>query len=167
MTYMIENRGEFLGKTVFIVIGPLRYTTLDRSRREVAFKDTRLATINQIFSPFWNDMKFLQIKPIICPLFPMNFETYNRSCKRPLHEHFYETWNTTLLRRIIAENKKVVAFNRSNGLPTPRLHKRLFYRENGSYRFEENLLRDGLHVTKTILHDWTKEFKQFIVQCGH
>ena len=157
--FLTEQRHRFVNSRVFILIGPLRFTAMHKSRKEVAFKSTNLSTVQQLFAPFFNELKFLNITPIICPLFPMDFAEYNsRICRKGILQSFYEEWNKELRGHIVVENQKIYRFNNNNGLPTPYVHSRLFHRSRGHYRFRPHLLKDGLHVKMIVVDEWRKEF---------
>lgn len=163
--YMISHRADFFNKIVFVVVGPLRFTTLHKSRNEVVFKDTKLASISQIFTPFYKELVWLRIRVIICPTFPMDFRVYNSlKCEHPIMTAFHDKWNSTICGHVVVENRAIYQFNRNNGFKTPLIHTRLYHRRHGKYYLRLNFLRDGLHVTDKIIEDWNVEFSRRIAE---
>lgn len=161
--YLMRHRERFAQKYVFIVVGPLRFTSMHQSRREVAFSSNNNSTVHQIFAPFYNELSFLNIFPIICPLFPMNFKTYNgNTCQAPICQGFYEEWNKILRGHIVVENRHIYRFNCKYENNTPHLHTLIYHRRKHHYVFRENLLSDGLHVTEEVLTHWKSEFQRVI-----
>lgn len=163
---MMDNRAMFRNSTVYIVIGALRFTKVNISRGEVVFNDKHLKTIKQLFAPFFSHLSFLQISPVICPLFPMSFHRYNACrttvCPHPIMMDFYDEWETELEGHIVLENREIFKFNRQRGYLTPTIHRRIFHRKKSHYAFRINCTRDGLHVTRDIKEEWVREFDRII-----
>lgn len=165
---MVEQRAELRGKVVYVVVGPLRFSTLHKSRRECVFTDHQLHDIKSMFQPFYNKLNYLNIKPIICPIFPMDFVQYNeRMCRAPIMKAFYEEWNLTIMDKVEEENRLIFQFNDENGNRafTPCIHRRIFRkrgRKRSKYSFRSNQTKDGLHVTSDIVNDWNKQFNRVI-----
>ena len=164
ISYMINHRAQMRDHYVFIVVGPLRFTSLHRSRREVVFRDTNLRTVKQLFAPFYRvqDLAFLRIYPIPFPLFPMNFVKYNSRCARPIMRGFYPESNKEIRGHIVVENRAIYYFNTTHELNTPHLHAKIFKRTKGRYQFLEKYLRDGLHVRNSVIRQWKHEFQRVI-----
>lgn len=163
--HMVDNREKFRDAIVYIVIGPLRFTTMHTSRKEVVFNDNHLSTIKQLFAPFFSNLKFLHISPVICPLFPMSFYRYNscrEQCSHPIMMGFYKEWEKKLEGHIVLENREVFKFNRKRGYLTPTIHRRIFHRKKGHYVFRINCTRDGVHVKTDIKNEWAREFERII-----
>jgi hypothetical protein len=163
--YMIDNRRLFIDKHVYILVGPLRFTSLHRSRREVAFCGHNLHTVHQLFAPFYNELSFLHISPVVCPLFPMNFTMYNGlTARRPIMTSFYNDWNAKIRGHVATENRHIMRFNTKYNVLAPCLNNRIFHRKKQHYAFRDRYLRDGLHVTQQILDEWAVEFQRVILK---
>lgn len=158
--YMMEHRYKLREHYVFIVVGPVRFTSLHKSRREVVFRDTNIGTITEIFAPFYSDLSFLKLYPVPCPIFPMNFVVYNQRCARPIMTSFYEQWNRDIRGHVVVENRAIYQFNTRYGLNTPHLQRNIFRRKNGYYQFKQEYLKDGLHVKNIIIRQWRVEFER-------
>lgn len=159
--YMMKNRDLFMYKTVFIVIGPLRFTRRTQPRKEIILATRGLSSVYDLFSPFFTDLQFLHIRPVICPLYPMHFGTYNwKACRRPIMTSFYDEWDIEIHTLIIQQNQEIVAFNFNNHSITPNLNRKILHRLRGAFRFRPHHTTDGLHVTNQILTEWAREFQR-------
>lgn len=165
MLTMMDRRVEFKGATVYIVVGPLRFTSMHRSRGEVAFIDKQTSTVTQIFQPLFTELKFLHITPIICPVFPMDFEQYNTNrCREPIMSSFYQEWNARIIGHSVIENRSILEFNERHGKKggVPMIHNALFKRKINNWTFKVNRTTDGLHLTVEAKEIWAKEFLRII-----
>lgn len=155
--YLIEHRRAYRDVTVYILVGPVRFSKLS-NRKECLFY-TNVRTVNQLFGPFFGELEFLKIRPVVCPFYPMNFQSYNEArCTRPIMTGFYEQWNREIKGHIVLENRKVFQFNTTHNLITPCIHRRLYHRHKAQYVFKEKFTTDGLHPTRRIVGDWEREF---------
>lgn len=154
--YIVEHRRNYCNTTVYILVGPVRYTKLTNRRECVFF--TNVSTVTQLFGPFFGELAFLGIRPVVCPFYPVNFRRYNKAwCARPIMTAFYDQWNGQIKGHIVVENRKVFQFNNTHNLITPCIHRRLFHRHKGRYVFKERFTNDGLHPTQQISSEWEKE----------
>lgn len=159
--HLVAHRDRYRDAIVFIVIGPLRFSSILANRREAIFSNTHLCAISQLFEQFFGELSFLRITPIVCPLFPMDFQVYNESrCRRPIMTAFYPEWNVRMRGHIVVENRAIFAFNTSHRLITPNIHRRLFHRTRGHYTFRVQHTLDGLHIRQAILTEWAREFRR-------
>ena len=161
---LMDRRSSFRGAVIYVVVGPLRFSTLHRSRRESAFTASQLYPIPEMFRPFFEELKFLDMTPIVCPLFPMDFEKYNAAtCSRPLMTAFYGEWNQLILGEVERENRTIMMMNEQFGLRAfmPCLHSRIFRKRGKArrrYEFRVCMTSDGLHVTPEVTAIWQREF---------
>ena len=62
--YILENQDSMKNTIVFIIVGPVRFTSLHKNRKEVAFVEPKYS-VHRLFSTFYTNRKDLNIKPII------------------------------------------------------------------------------------------------------
>lgn len=160
--YMQENKEYFRGALVFIIVGPLRFTKMRKKRREVVFcKPTR--TINSLFAPFYENVTRLNIEPIVCPVFPMDFRRYNtEKCPKPIEQGWYDEWSKKIIGHSVIENKAIYKFNKRRGHITPSIHRRIFHRKKDHYVYRVSKTTDGLHITSEIRREWEEEINRVL-----
>lgn len=162
--HLIEYRRHYIGHTVYVVVGPVRFSRRFKGRREVRFAEPNSGTINQLFGKFYKELSFLRIRPVPCPLFPMNFRTFNlaKNDGRLICEGFYEEWNTRIRGHVVVENRNIFRFNTQHNMFTPCIHRRLFHRRRNSYVFRESLTTDGLHAQQSVVAEWATEIARVV-----
>ena len=160
--YLLDNRGSLHNTYVYVVVGPVRFTSMHQSRKEVAFLEPQ-NSVHQIFHVFYTELKHLNIRPVICTIYPMIFSVYNRlKATHPIMTSFYTEWNDKIKRYCVVENREICYFNKKWGNQTPYLHRRLFHRHNLMYALRATLLTDGLHPQAVIKSEWAREIRRLI-----
>ena len=160
--YILENQDSMKNTIVFIIVGPVRFTSLHKNRKEVAFVEPKYS-VHRLFSTFYTNRKDLNIKPIISTLYPMQFTLYNRmKARRPIMGAFYREWEDKIKRFCVVENRTITEFNEKHHNQTPFLHRRLFHRHNQSYSFRVKHTTDGLHPKPVIVSEWARELRKII-----
>lgn len=160
--YMLEHREELWNTVVYILIGPTRFTRRTSERKEVVLSKP-VDTIPQMFRTYYTSHSHLHIRPVLCTIYPMNFQTYNeKQTRRPIMRGFYDEWNREIRGMTVIENRSICAFNEQNGYKTPYIHRRIFHRHGQRYSFREHLLTDGLHPKSVIRSEWAREIKKCI-----
>ena len=160
--YLLENRETLRNTFVYVIVGPVRFTSLHRTRREVAFVEPR-KSVHQLFSVFYTEHKAYNIRPVIATIFPMSFTVYNRlKARRPIMTAFYREWDDKIRRYCVVENREIIYFNEKWGNQTPFIHRRLFHRHNQIYTFRAKHLYDGLHPKPVIRCEWARELRRVV-----
>lgn len=160
--HILDNLEMFRDSHVFIVVGPVRFTSLHRSRKEVAFVEPK-QTVHEIFSSFFSDDRNFNIIPIIATVYPMSFSVYNeKKAVRPIMTSFYKEWDDKIRRYCVIENRNIVHFNERNGYMTPFIHRRLFHRHNTNYTFRLHHATDGLHPRSSIKSEWARIIRKIV-----
>ena len=160
--YIMENRESMKNSFVYIVVGPVRFTSMHHSRKEVALvKPTQ--SVRTMFTPFYTEFKSYNIRPIIATLYPMIFTEYNRKkARRPIMTAFYKEWDDLIRRYVVVENRDIIEFNKKWHNQTPYLHRRVYHRQNGYSALRANLLTDGLHPKHVVKNEWARELRRVI-----
>jgi hypothetical protein len=160
--WMIENRADLRDTYVYVMIGPVRFTRVHKSRKEVVFVEPPY-TVNDLFKFFYTELKAMNIKPVICPLYPIDFTICNeKKAKNPIMTSFYKEWNEKIKRYVIVENRSINYFNEEHGVLIPQLSRRILHRHHQRYSFRANLLTDGLHPKPVIISEWAREFAKTV-----
>ena len=165
LLYIMDNLDFLRGKFIYLHIGPVHFSRLHctENRKEAALLTRGLPDIPSIVQPFRDRLQRYRIRVIFCPIYPMEFETYNNSIangRRQILQDFYSEW--TLRSQSIAEsvNRQIIQFNHEAGLCTPFLHHSIFTRRRGRYSFHPSKLADGLHPTSAIREEWRRELRR-------
>lgn len=168
--WMTLHKKSLQNTRVIILIGPVRFTKKTH-RREVVLNTNTYTDPHSTFNSFYTTDKNLNIYPILCTIYPMNFTEYNSAkCKHPIRQGWYDEWNNEIKGLCVRENRKICAFNEEHNNPTPYIHRRVFKRksERQQYVFRSNLLTDGLHPKKVIVSEWGRELTKVISKMrGH
>jgi len=163
---LIQRRYEFRNAIIYIHIGPVRFTRLERlgSRRECRLRPYReLSNIEGIFERWKQYLTPLNIHPVLCTIYPIDFCEYNRNIGGLVSSHrrnLYSRDSQTIRSMTVIENRGIVDFNVYNNFITPYMHRRIFTRRRGRYVFRNNLLRDGLHPSDEVIDDWIREIRR-------
>lgn len=162
--YVIRNRVRFINSFVYILIGPVRFTRLHRTRgrRECVLSDYAVGSPQSWFRLWLQHLLRDNIIPVLCTVYPLDFTIYNNSIRRErlLLEGWYQEWTQKLKSMVVVENRLIVNFNVRLGMATPFIHRRIFHRRQGGYTFRVQYLADGLHPTPQIVHEWILELRR-------
>ena len=162
--YILRDGHRFRNSFVYILVGPVRFTELHRmhGRRECVLSDFNVGTPKSVFRPYTRRLRSLNVIPILCTIYPMDFQVYNLNFTRPRleFEDSYQQWTDKIKGMAVVENRLVVNFNVSRGMATPFIHRRIFHRRNRRYAFKLRYLSDGLHPVNSIVRDWIREIRR-------
>ena len=162
--YVLSNRVRFTDSFVYILVGPVRFTRLHRTRgrRECVLSSFAVGTPLSWFRTWLQQLVPLNIIPILCTVYPLEFRSYNNAIRRErlLLQDFYNEWTEQLKGMVVVENRLIVNFNVRLGMATPFIHRRIFHRRPGGYTFRPRFLRDGLHPTQQIAQEWVTELRR-------
>lgn len=169
MSHVLRNKRRLKNSYIYIHVGPVRFTSLVRaqSRRECLFQRAEFSSVNNIFCRWDELVGRYNIIPIICPLYPMDFNVYNGSLRARLgrdgvlaNTADYDSWNRRIRSEVEIENQGIIEFNERTGMCTPFLHRSIFRRRKGRFCFRPHLLRDGLHPTPATKVEWRRELSR-------
>lgn len=170
--YVLDRKERFRDSFVYIHVGPVRFSRLHRAanRREAQLLTTGVGTVRSNFDRWDHRLCSLNIYPVLCTIYPMDFKAYNDHLAaslpgghgRQILTAFYAENSQLIKGMVVEENREITAFNDSHGLCTPFLHRTIFKRNRGYYRFRPRFLKDGLHPTREIVRRWVKELREIV-----
>ena len=170
--YILDRIHTFVDSFVYIHVGPVRFTKMERGRhrREVAL--VRPHT-RQLVRDYWADVILALARcrsvPVLCTLYPMDFwrcnlsysHAYGSNPGRLVLQDSYDTWNRRIRGIVVIENRGIVDCNERNGVFTPFVHKAVFLRRRGTYVFRgDRFLEDGIHPTRYLKSEWRRELRR-------
>ena len=161
LRFITSDWTRFRDSIIYIHIGPVRFSSLSQSGQSRQCNLERLDNSNpsDIFRPY--KIRFFRnnINVVFCTIYPMDFTVYNNHINRDVR--FNRDRDTRRIRSmVVVENRLIVDFNMEYNMATPYMHRRIFTRRNHTYRFRVQLLRDGLHPTRSIVSDWAREIRR-------
>ena len=113
--YLLANRETLRNTVLYVIVGPVRFTSLHQTRREVAFVEPR-KSVHQLFSVFYTEHKAYNIRPVIATIYPMLFTVYNQlRARRPIMTASYREWNDKIKRYCVVESREIIDFNKKWG----------------------------------------------------
>ena len=172
--YYVKDRPEtFNNCIVYIHIGPVRFTRMHRTenRREVQLITTHLGSV-RCNMHIWDTLRDRGVIPVVCTLFPMDFQRYNDSIAsnrngRQILRAFYRENTNQIKGMVVEQNREIVAYNKNNSMCTPFMHNHIFTRRRRYYCFRDWLLRDGLHPTQNIIDRWCRGIERVVYLNKH
>lgn len=175
--YIRRRRTYFRDSDVYIHVGPVRLTRLHRTqnRRECVLKCRHLSPPEQVFSVCSNVCATNNIVLILCTIYPINFVTYNNHLTKPkirggprgrlIMQASYNEYDFVMRGLVVAENRKIVAFNERRMRCTPFMHRTIYNtRRRRRYAFRDRLLVDGLHPTQEVREDWVRQLGEAVMK---
>lgn len=164
--HVLHNANEFRNSFLYILVGPVRFTRLHRThgRKECVLNDVSVGTPKSVFRQFDRAARNLNIVPVLCTIYPLDFHDYNQHIKkqRLICQGFYEEWTEKLRGMVTVENRLIVNFNITRGMATPYIHRRIYHRSHGKYRMRKQFISDGLHPTDAITREWIGEIERTV-----
>ena len=82
--YVLSNRVRFTDSFVYILVGPVRFTRLHRTRgrRECVLSSFAVGTPLSWLRTWLQQLVPLNIIPILCTVYPLEFRSYNDAIRR-------------------------------------------------------------------------------------
>ena len=162
--YVTLHRESLANSIIYVHIGPVRFTRLT-NRHECVLRSRYIDDPPTLFRSWRSLIQSHNIIPVICTIYPMDFDRYNEHLKSKRNSHhirqdLYSDYNKRIKGMAVVENQKITDFNVYNKMATPYMHKRVFTRRRHAYSFCDRFLVDGLHPSKIVIDDWIREIKR-------
>lgn len=162
-----DHLQDFQDAFVYIHVGPVRFTTMERGRRrrEVVLGRSRRQSLRRFWTAVVLSLAQVGSVPVLCTLYPMDFIKCNRYYANAfgsgrghrIHQGEYGEWNERIKGMVVIENRGIVAFNERNTVVTPFLHRTVFLRRRSRYVFRsDRFLEDGIHPKPYLKNQWRR-----------